>query len=259
MINGIINENKILPKKSYMGGLIFIIVLSFFKQNLVLSPALLSLTFIILCTQKIFGLIKKEKAYGDVFDVGFLVAIASLFYFPSILLLIFAYFGLATVRPFTYKEWVIVLLGFLAPLVVTFTFYYWNDHQQYLLPDVAGVTGKHWLTGAVYSRWDWILIGELVFLTIAAFAVLPTALYSSLIQVRKFTGALVALIFLVAVAFLLQQTISLSHWVLLSLPLSIIFSMSLMQIKREVVSEVIYLILILLVLAGQYLPALNII
>jgi len=46
--------------------------------------------------------------------------------------------------------------------------------------------------------------------------------------------------------------------VLLSLPLSIIFSMVLTQIKNKWVSEVMHLILILLVLAGQYLPVLNI-
>jgi hypothetical protein len=60
--------------------------------------------------------------------------------------------------------------------------------------------------------------------------------------------------FLVVISLPLQQKVSVSHFVLMSLPLSIIFSMDLFQIKRKWIPEIIHLILILLVLAGQYLP-----
>ena len=78
LINDIVNENKIIAKKNYLAGLLFIILFSFFKESLLFSPASLSLTFLILATRKMFSLIKKEKAFGDVFDIGFLVAISGL-------------------------------------------------------------------------------------------------------------------------------------------------------------------------------------
>jgi len=258
LINNIVNENKVLAKKNYLAGLLFIIVSSFFKESLLLSPALLSLTFVILSTQRMFSLIKKEKAFGDVFDVGFLVAIAALFYFPATLFFLFAYIGLGTMRAFAYRDWIIILLGFISPYIMVFTWYFWFDKAQLLLPELAGLHGHTWLNGLKFKPEDWMLSGSLLLLTAMALAILPTALYSSLIQVRKFSTTLIALLFLIVIAFSLQQTVHLSHWVLLSLPLGIIFSMVIMQIKNKWVSEVMHLILILLVLAGQYLPLFNI-
>ena len=259
LINNIVNENKILAKKNYLAGSMFIIFFSFFKESLVLSPVTLSLTFLILCTQKIFELIKREKAFGDVFDVGLLIAVAGLFYFPSLLFIIFAYVGLASVRPFTYKEWIVTLLGFLAPFILVLTWYVWNDQTVMMFPDIANVVGKGWLTGTALSHIDWLILGELVLLTLLSLALLPSALYSSLIQVRKYTTALVFLAMLIVASYFMQQTVGQGHWMLLALPMGIISAMVLMQIKHKVLSEVTYLILILLVLVGQYLPLLNLI
>lgn len=258
LINDIVNDNKIVARKNYLAGMLFIVVSSFFKESLVLSPALLSLTFVILSTRRMFSLIKKEKALGDVFDVGFLVAIAALFYFPAILFILFAYVGLGTMRAFSYRDWIIMLLGILSPFVVVFTWYFWFDKISLLLPQLANAHGHTWLNGLRMTPENSMLLASLVVLTIAALAILPAALYSSLIQVRKFATALITLLFLILIAVTLQQTSHLSHWVLLGLPLSIIFSMVLMQIKIKWVPEVIHLILILLVLAGQYLPVFNI-
>ena len=259
LINGIANNNKILPKKNYLAGAIFIIFFSFFKESLVLTPASIALTFIILSTARLFSLIKKEKSYGDVFDVGFLVALATLFYFPCVLFVLFAFIGLATVRAFNYREWVIVALGFFSPLLVVFTFYFWHDKATLLLADMANLHPSGWLKGLTLDISDKVMVGGMACCTIACLTLLPSSLYSSLIQVRKFANMLVILVVLALAALVLQQSVHLSHLVLLALPLGLIYSMVFMQIKRSLVSEVIHLILILLVLAGQFLPLFNII
>ena len=257
-INDMVNENKITSKKNYLAGLFFILVFSLFKESLLLSPASLALTFLILSTRKMFSLVKKEKAFGDVFDVGFLVAIAALFYFPATLFFLFAYIGLSIVRAFNYRDWIVIFMGFVSPYIVVFTYYFWFDKTPLLLTDIANVHGGGWMGGIAIKHEDYLVFGVLMLFIAASFALLPGALYSSLIQVRKFSTALITLIFMIALAFGLQQTVHLSHWVLLALPLSVIFSMVIMQIKNKWVSEVSHLILILLVLAGQYLPLLHI-
>ncbi len=258
LINDIVNENKVHARKNYLAGLLFIIISSFFKESLLLSPALLSLTFVILSVRRMFSLIKKEKAFGDVFDVGFLIAIAGLFYFPATLFILFAYIGVGTMRPFSYRDWIIILLGVLSPYMVVFTGFFWYDKAPAMFSELANAHDHTWLNGLVLRPEDWILFGALFMLTAASLVLLPGALYSSLIQVRKFSTALITLLLLIGVSFTMQQTAHLSHWVLLSLPLAIIFSMVVMQIKNKWVSEVMHLILILLVLGGQYLPAFNI-
>ncbi len=83
------NEQRMTAKKNFMAGWLFIMLTSIFTEGLVLSPVLIALTFIILACEKAFRLIKKEKMYGDIFDIGFLISLASFFYFPSLVLLLF--------------------------------------------------------------------------------------------------------------------------------------------------------------------------
>lgn len=256
LINGIINENKILPKKNYLAGAVYIILASFFKESLLLTPTSVALTFLIISIARLFSLVRKEKSYGDVFDVGFLVAVATLFYFPSVLFILFAYIGLATVRPFNYRDWTIVLLGFLSPFLLMFTYYYWHDNAPLFFTDMANLHNG-WFIRTSLELTDKIMIGGMAICTGVCLVLLPASLYSSLIQLRKFANTLVVFIVVVFFAVALQQTIHLSHLVLLALPLSIIISMVFMQIKRNLVSEVIHLILILLVLAGQYFQMFN--
>lgn len=243
-----------LPRKNYLAGLLFIIFSSFFKESLLLTPAGIATTFIILCTARLFALVKKEKSYGDVFDAGFLIAVATLFYFPCALLIIFVYIGLATVRAFSYREWIIVLLGFLAPFFLLLTWYYWNDMAGRLLPDIANLQKGGWLLIGQFSISDKVMLGALAVSAGFSLLLLPTALYSSLIQVRKFANTLVVLMVVVLLAGLLQHTVHTSHLVFWALPLAVIASVELMQTKRGWIPEVIHLILILLVLAGQFLP-----
>ncbi len=253
LINGVINGNKITTRKNYVGGLLFILLASWLPPQLLLSPAGISLTFIIILIGRIFGLIRKEKAYGDVYDIGFLVALAALFYLPAVVFVLFGFIGLSTVRPFVYREWIIVLLGFLSPLFVTFTYYYVTGSAVPVL--FAG----GWLKGLDLNYITLISVGMLGALTLAVLLLLPAVLYSNLIQVRKFSTLLIFSVFVIAGAFFLQWPANWSHLVYLALPTGVLGTMLVMQIKNETVSEVMHLILILLVLAGQYVPLLHLI
>ena len=256
LVNGIVNSNKIAAKKNYSAGILYILFVSLVKENLLLTPALLSLTFVILATSRLFGLTKNEKLYGDVFDVGFLLAIAGLFYFPAMLFILYGYIGLAIIRPFNYRDWTILLLGFLSPVFVVFTYYFWFDRQGAFIADVINQhTG--WLVMPAFGLPYRIVLGGLALSMVAGLVLLPAALYSSLIQVRKFANALVVLIVLILVSVAMLQSVQFSHLTLLALPMGIITSLVLGQIKSTMVSEVSHLILILLVLTGQYLQVLN--
>ena len=252
LVNGMVNNNKITNRKNYLGGLLFIIYTSFFPQNLFLSPVLISTTFLVLATGKIFGLIRKEKNHGDIFDVGFLAALSTLFYVPAVVFVLFAYIGLGTVRPFIYREWVIMLLGMIAPIFLCFTFYYFTDRAA------PQLFYSGWMDGLKVSPYQWINLGCVALFGLASLILVPTAIYSSLIQVRKFVTLLAFSLLVILASFFLQSSANLSHTVLLALPFSVLGTMVLLQIKNELISEVTHLILILLLLTGQFLPLLNI-
>lgn len=253
LINGLINEHKLAARKSYAGGLIFIIFSSFFKQMLVLSAPQLAFTFIILATQKLFRLIKKEKMYGDVFDVGFLIALASLFYYPAFIYVLFAYIGMGTVRAFSYREWMAVLLGFVAPMLLAFTAYFFTDSHP------GGIMPQSVFSHLTLTPIEWGQVAAFLLCAVASFVLLPAFLYSSLIQVRKFTTLLFVAFFIGLLTFFIQPHVNMAHVVMLCMSVAVVCTLILLQIKNSIVSEVIHLMLILLVLTGQYLPLFNLI
>jgi hypothetical protein len=241
-------------KKNFLAGLLFIMLTSFFTQGLVLSPALIALTFIIIACETAFRLIKKEKMYGDIFDIGFLVSLASFFYFPAIALLFFSLACLINLRSFNYREYVVLLLGLATPFFLLFTYYYWNDDLPQMLISVTNHYERGWFLNFNPHNIEWMQIGVILALSVVLLGLVPGVVYASLIQVRKFVAILMFLLLLISASFFLQQQVSLSHLVWLAFPLSIFLTMVIMQWKRKMIGEVMHIILFLLIVAGQFLP-----
>jgi hypothetical protein len=253
-VNRIINEQRMTAKKNFLAGLLYIMLTSFFMQGLVLSPALIALTFIIIACETAFRLIKKEKMYGDIFDIGFLVSLASFFYFPAIALLLFSLACLINLRSFNYREFVVLLLGLATPFFLLFTYYYWNDDLPQMLISVTNHYERGWFLNFNPHKIEWMQIGFILALSVVLLGVVPGVVYASLIQVRKFVAILMFLLVIILASFFLQQQVSLSHLVWLAFPLSIFLTMVIMQWKRKMIGEVMHIILFLLIVAGQFLP-----
>jgi hypothetical protein len=253
IVNLIVNENKMTARKTYLPGLVFILFSSFFKESLLLTPASLALTFLILSVAALFRLARKEKDYRDVFDAGMLTTLALLTYFPVVVLLPFIFIALATVRTFRYREWSALLLGILTPVFLAFTVSYVSDSP------VISFLPSGWLKGLHFNTFDWMSAGVYLFCCIAPIVLMPVVVQSTLIQVRKFVTLLSVLLVLLLVSFVLQQRTGLDYFILLAFSPTVISSMILSQLKNPIVAEVIHIILILLVLTGQYLPSFNLI
>lgn len=253
-MNNIVNSNKILPKKTYLPGALFVIFSSFIPSYLFLTPASISFTLLIVATSGLFSVVRKEKANGDIFDVGFMTAMAALFYTPSLLFILFMYIGLSTLRAFSYREWVILLSGFLSPYIMLFTFYFWQDNLSLLPSHLFNNHSLAWLSEFQFRFEEWLMLAASGTITLISLMLLPAALYSTVIQTRKFSILLALFVVFTIASFFLQQYAEIAHGIFLSLPLAIIVSFLLHQVKTSWLSELIHLILILLVLTGQYYP-----
>lgn len=131
LLNYIVNENEILTKPTYLPALFYIVFMSNDKNMLTLHPSVFASLFILLAINKLVRSYQKDKAFSYAFDAGFLLSIATLFYFPSIVFLPLLGIGFILFRPFNWREWVISFLGVLAPITFVFTYYFWNDTLGY--------------------------------------------------------------------------------------------------------------------------------
>ncbi|MFT6851310.1 MAG: hypothetical protein ACJATA_002131, partial [Sphingobacteriales bacterium] len=128
--NKITNEYNFYPRTTYIPGLVYGLVLSLFPQYLFLSPFLILNFFVLLVLQKIFSLYKSNTPIQALFDIGFLIGIASLFYFPIVWMLLVTIIAIGYLRPPAWREWISLILGFLLAFVFCWFIYFWIDQAK---------------------------------------------------------------------------------------------------------------------------------
>ena len=89
----------------------FMTLVSLFIPFLVLSPTLICNFITIWMLYKLFNIYKQADVKGIMFDLGMLVALGSLIYFPFIVMLPLIWISLIIFRPFSWREWITPLMG----------------------------------------------------------------------------------------------------------------------------------------------------
>ena len=137
LVDNILNNYKIIGKRSYIGGMIFVLASSLDKSWLFFSPMQISLLLILLLINDIFALSKQERFYKEFFNIGFSVSLSVLFYFPSLFLLLFIFPALFSVRPFHIKDVLRVLVGIVTPIFMVASIYFLTDQSENLSTAIA--------------------------------------------------------------------------------------------------------------------------
>ena len=254
LVNRIINHHKVATKKNYLGGIMFVIFTAFMPECQVLSPALISSLFLLLIINKMFDLSKPDKQYGSIFDLGFLSGIAMLFYFPSIYLLVLVIIGFLTMRTGTLRGILIILTGFFAVLLTVFTVYFWFDRLPEMVLDMTNLQNRIPLGKISLTRIEGIELIGLAFIGAWVLLNIPSILYSSVIQTRKYITILILSGVFSLLVIPLQFNFNLSHLLFVFTSLTILCAVYFVETKITVIAQVLFIVLILSVFIFEYLP-----
>ncbi|UKN03683.1 hypothetical protein K6119_09175 [Paracrocinitomix mangrovi] len=119
-INNVYNRHTFYSKASFLPGLFYIIIL-FSMQQLSFSMDLIGQLFIVLALGEILKIRRQAPAKTNVFWASFLLGIAFVFSSFSVLLILLPWISLAVFRPFVWREWAMVILGGMLPLIYYLT------------------------------------------------------------------------------------------------------------------------------------------
>ena len=128
IFNRVINNHSLMAKPSFLPALLYITRASLFTQFLILSPPLICNFLLIWIMDKFLKIGKAPNAMMIMFDIGMIIALGSLIYFPYIVFLAMLWLSLLLYRPFNWREWLSGLVGFLTIFFIIAVFYYWNDN-----------------------------------------------------------------------------------------------------------------------------------
>lgn len=180
-INTIINNQKLFPKPNYLTGMCFMLFTSLFTQWFVLSGVLISVTFLIFILSKLCKLPNDNNAKKSLFNIGLLLGLSTLFYFPSIVFLVLVLLGLAITRTFRLPEWVMVFLGLITPYYFLGAYDYIFDSTIRNIYPAFAVSLLHF----TFTRYETIAIVFALVTFCIGFVFIQNNMRKLLVQSRK--------------------------------------------------------------------------
>ncbi len=125
--NHILVSNYLIHKTTLFPMFVYIMLMSMAPQNQTFTPLLFSNIFLLIALHNIINCYNQEHSYEKVFNASFCIALAFLFYFPSIYMLVFVIASFVVYKLYYWREWLVMLLGFVAPFFSLFAYYYVVD------------------------------------------------------------------------------------------------------------------------------------
>jgi hypothetical protein len=253
LLNFILNKNEILVKKSFLPALFYCLLLSCCKPMLHFYPLLFANLFILLALNKICSSYRADEAFSDMFDAGFFIAIASLFYFPSIIIFPLIWVGMIVIRPFIWREWVISFLGLLLPYLFTFTYYYWYDKLNLLLYDKIFFPSSDALLSFANQRHTFI--GVVLFLVLFLFMSGIKLLRGWPVNTILSRNLLVVLLWLFGLgilSYLMAPVFNVAYLAFVAIPFAVFISNYYLTQKRIWIGELVFVGFIVCIILENY-------
>ena len=107
----------------------FVIFIGGFTNMHTLHPVFFAGIFILFAIYSLFSVFNNPNTFPQVFNAGFFIGIGSLFYFNLIMLLPAFFIGIIILcRDFHWREFAIMLIGFIVPFIFAFSYAFLTDH-----------------------------------------------------------------------------------------------------------------------------------
>ncbi|PWK76521.1 hypothetical protein LX99_03387 [Mucilaginibacter oryzae] len=251
LINSLINHHNLLGKPSFLPALMYVTLSGLFTPFLTLSAPLICNFLLIWMLFKLINLYKSDDAKSTVYDLGLIVAVGSLIYFPFIYLFLAIWIALLIFRAFYWREWLIAVLGYATVFFFLAVIYYLND----MLPRFSGIwlpLGKKFPDHISITSYTYLLLVPVIIILVLCFFKLQQNFFKSYIQTRK-TFQLLFFIFLItSLSFYINPQFRLSHFLLCTVPASAFFAYYFLYAGKRWFYETLYLLLFISIIYFQF-------
>jgi hypothetical protein len=236
-----------IPVRTQLPALFYIVLTAGFNPTHQLTPALVDSLLVIVILYRLFVTYKIDGPSVNFFDAGFLIAVASMIYFPAILLFLFLPVTLVMLRPLYWREWVYIFLGLMLPYLFVVTGYY-----------VAGVPVREFFPGFsrlfLHQKQTYTIIQLIGWLFVIGSMIFSSYFMASAIDNMKIHGRKIFMLFLWMFLFaisiyLVIPGVGIDMVSIAAIPLSYLFSHYFCNCTRNWINEgLLSLFLVMMVL-----------
>ena len=250
--NSLLASNQIINKVNTLGAVVFLLMMNLLPVQTTFYPFLLASVFLLMFIHTLFAIYQTPKPELYLLNAGFYLSLATMCYFPSLLLAVWGVIALSVVHKGSFRLHLFPFIGLLFPYFIYFVIHYLKGDLLTCLQSYADFFVGFRLSVEAFS---WLKIGILGFLLLVL--PLPRLMpykysFEKSVAVRaKITISVILLAFGLFLLFVGDEPM---HSGVVFIALAILFSYELAYLDRLRWSNVTFILLILAVLASHYVP-----
>lgn len=241
--NRVVNNHALLAKPSFLPALLYVTSASLFMPFLILSPTLVCNFLLIWIMDKFLKIGKSTNAIMIMFDIGMIIAIGTLIYFPFIVMLAMLWLALLLYRSFEWREWVSGLVGFFTIFFFIGVYYYWNDSLSMFYKIWLPLGNKFPSVFKINYNDYLVLVPVLIMMVLAALQ-LRENFFRSFISTRKAFQMLFFMFIIALVSFYTKPDFRLYHFLLCVPPGSVLLAYYFSNATKRWFYESLFLVLV---------------
>lgn len=243
LFNRVVNNHGLLNKPGFLPALLYVTAAGLFMPFLVLSPTLICNFLLIWIMDKFLKVGKSPNALMIMFDIGMIIAIGTLIYFPFIVMLVMIWFTLLLYRSFNGREWMAGLVGFLTIFFFVWVFYYWNDNLS-MFYKIWLPLGNKFPSVFKINYNDYLVLVPVLVMMILAMIQLRENFFRSFISTRKAFQMLFIMFLVAIVSVYTKPDFRLYHFLLCVPPGSVLLAYYFSNARKRWFYESLFLILV---------------
>lgn len=243
-LNFLFNQHEFLDKNNYGPSLFYVVLMSFSHSFYQVDAVLICHIFLLQSLRLLFRLKSNESNLVSAFNSAFFIGLAASFLTPLAALIIPFWFSAWALHPFSFRQWILMIIGFAIPIANGLTYWWFSGHT------ISTRILKH----ASFIKYEEVFLygttSTIVILFLLSIIGIQIRVRVSNIRFKKLNRALIwilvgTLLLGVAEIIIYQQ----SEWIsLLFVPLSFFFTFAFIhKIWQRVASIFFYLTLIIAV------------
>lgn len=144
--NYVCSQRQLFMERNYVPGILYLLFANVSFDCSILSPVLIATTFVLLAFGTLIKQIQREGATDEVFELGFYLSMATLFYLPFGIFSFWAIVSLLLYSGVNFRQYALGAFGFVFPIALTLLFFFFRNALDDLLRN---------LTTSVISHFDY--------------------------------------------------------------------------------------------------------
>ncbi|MHC1706143.1 MAG: hypothetical protein AB9842_01340 [Bacteroidales bacterium] len=181
----LLSAHDLSPRNNLLPAIIYMILMSWNPLMLTLNPALITNAILLIFLFLFMKVYERPDAFKEVFSACFTLSLACFFDAPLIILLLLVWFGFLIYRVFTWREWMISLIGFGLPLIYICFYYFWKGELSGLLNRTTTVINQIEPIDYYFDPVTYIILIIMGLLVLSAILRIYSIIQEKVISIRK--------------------------------------------------------------------------